>query len=128
MDGLTLIGTDLTDFLVTDGMNFEVDGTAVIVVDNPEEAPSQWQYRVADVPYTDSNNNWFSAIALASGKEVATDLDEMVYLVGNQGTRGLGVFDKGEYFSFIGMIWRREDASLQVMIRLVTHFHVYICL
>jgi len=37
----------------------------------------------------------FSGISLASGKEVASSLDDMIYLVGNVGVRGLGMFDTG---------------------------------
>jgi len=51
-------GADLMDFLVADGMNFEVAGTSVLIVDNPEETPSRWRFRVGDMPDTSANVNW----------------------------------------------------------------------
>ena len=46
------------DFLVADGMNFEVQGTSVIVIDNPEASPSRWHSRVQNVPNTNGTHNW----------------------------------------------------------------------
>jgi len=37
----------------------------------------------------------FTGIAVAGGKEVATSLNDMIYLVGNVGTSGIGAFDLG---------------------------------
>lgn len=49
---------DLMELLVGEGMNFEVEGTSVIIVDNPQAPPSRWAYRVAHLPDTDKSNNW----------------------------------------------------------------------
>ena len=38
----------------------------------------------------------FSAVAPASQAETATSLDETVYIVGNAGVRGIGIFDHGK--------------------------------
>jgi len=96
---------NLTDFLgVVDGMNFEVEGTSVIVVENPAAAPSRWKYRVIDLPGTDASHNWFSAAAVEGGKEVVDREEDVLYLVGNVGTRGLGVYDDEASKNVLGRI------------------------
>jgi len=47
----------MTDFLL-DGASFKVEGTSIMVIDNPLESISQWQYRIADVPGTTATENW----------------------------------------------------------------------
>lgn len=49
---------NLTELLVGDGMNFEVEGTSLIFVDNPASPPGRWRYRVAPLPGTDATHNW----------------------------------------------------------------------
>jgi hypothetical protein len=49
---------DVMELLVAEGMNFEVQGTSIIVVDNPHSPPSRWTYRVGDLPGTDQTHNW----------------------------------------------------------------------
>jgi hypothetical protein len=49
---------DLMEFLVAGGMNFEVVGTVVVVVENANDSPGRWRIRKAVVPGTDSNHNW----------------------------------------------------------------------
>lgn len=39
----------------------------------------------------------YKGVSLASGKEVASSADELVYILGNVGTRGIGVFDTSAY-------------------------------
>ena len=80
---------------MADGLNFEVAGTSVLVVDNPQDTPSRWRFRVGDVPDTSDSVNWFTSMALVNGKDVATSADELVYIMGNVGTRGIGAFEKG---------------------------------
>ncbi|GAB5029578.1 glycolipid 2-alpha-mannosyltransferase [Nannochloropsis oceanica] len=85
---------ELAKFLgVADAMNFEVEGTSIIIVENPAATPSRWKYRVSDLPGTDASHNWFSAVAVEGGKEVVDREEDVVYMVGNVGTRGLGVYD-----------------------------------
>jgi hypothetical protein len=37
----------------------------------------------------------YSAITLASGKDLATSAEDVVYIVGNVGSQGIGIFDEG---------------------------------
>ena len=50
-------------------------------------------------------------MALADGKEVATSPEDVVYLIGNVGTRGMGVFDEGKCGCVCVPREREEGAS-----------------
>lgn len=96
---------NLTDFLgVADGMNFEVEGTSLIVIENPAAAPNRWRYSVTDIAGTNGMHNWFSAVAVAGGKEIADSPEDVLYLVGNVGARGLGVYDDEASKNVLGRI------------------------
>ena len=71
------------DLFSDDAFNFKILGTTAIVVDNPHDEPRRWRYRQKDIPGTDENLNWYSALLHEQkGAEVATDPADRVYLFG----------------------------------------------
>ena len=77
------------------GLNFEVMGTSIIFITNPNALPSQWKYTIHDIPNTNRKYNWKSGISKVKGSSessgVITDPREEVYIIGTFGDRGLGV-------------------------------------
>ena len=79
------------DLFNDDAFNFKILGTTAIVVDNPHEDPASWQYRQKDLPGTDENLNWYSAMMHGTqGQELATHPDELIYLFGINNTEAVG--------------------------------------
>ncbi len=71
--------------------NFRILGTTVLVVDNPHDDPTLWRYRQRDIPGTDENLNWYSAMMHSTrGQELATGPDELIYLFGVNNTEAAG--------------------------------------
>ena len=82
------VSVDLFDDNV---FNFEILGTTAIVVDDPHADPSMWEYRQKDIPGTDGNLNWYSAMMHGSkGAELATGPDDVIYLFGVNNTEAEG--------------------------------------
>jgi len=45
------------------GIGFEQLGSDIIIVDNPQSPPDQWQWNSFRLPYTDGKNSWGAAIS-----------------------------------------------------------------
>lgn len=88
-----LILTAVAWVYASDDIGFIVQGTMLLVVNNPNDPPQQWKYDKRLIPGTNDNLNWYSALTMADGSELATSEDAMIYVVGNNGTT---IFGKAE--------------------------------
>lgn len=83
--------TASVDLFDDNAFNFNILGTTVLVVDNPHAHPTQWEYRQRDLPGTDANLNWYSAMMHGDkNAELATGPEDMIYLFGVNNTEAVG--------------------------------------
>lgn len=109
-------------------LGFEIVGTTAIIVTNPDEKPTKWNYRQIKIPGTNSDLNFFTALSIGinsrtsldknqsnysilNTEEVIYSKDDIIYLVGtykNDNIIGRIKYESLEKFNFLD--------GLQVMI------------